>query len=249
MTLGALDPGRAYKSSEAAVGWLYGQVLADSINVGYRSLVLSGSTRSVTVTGPVDAWSFLSALDAAIAPSNWDVNVNGSEIWLGRVGVSRTVTWLDRLGWLLGYDTEPGEVEAATEALYPRQPSPIAVPLLSCSREDLTREQARQLDLDRFGRGFGNGFGDAELRRFRVQLDRPGFEALRAGWCLTGGVVTLSPYTLAQHLAGTVTAFSESSPVGYHRGRIVGVEGGDWIDAEGPHRLYETTLVLAAEVT
>lgn len=247
MTLGSFDPARAYKASDAAVGWLYGQVYVRSDLPGYRTLNLSGSTR--TLSGELlDAWDLLTALDTALSPSSWDVNVTGSSFWLGRVGVSRTVTWLDRLGWLLGYDTEPGEIEAATEALYPRAPSPIAIPLLSCEREDLTREQARQLRLDRFGRGFGNGFGDAEARRFRVMLDRPAFDALKAGWCLTGSAVTISPYTLAEHIAGTVTAFSDASPVGYHRGRILGVEGGDWVDNEGPHRLYETTLVLAAEV-
>lgn len=245
--LGTYDPARGYKPSERAVGWIYGRVFVRSDVPGYRSLSLDGVTRTVAGSA-LDAWELLEALDTALGASNWDVNIDGSAYWLGRVSVSRTVRWLDRLGWLLGFDAEPDEEEAPTEALWPRAPSPILIPLLSCEREEIPREQARRLQLDRFGRGFGDSFGDAETRRFRVMLDRPGFEALKAGWCLGGGIVTISPYTAAQHIAGTVTAFSATSPIGYHRGRVLGVEAGRWLDNAGPHRLYETSIVLATEV-
>jgi hypothetical protein len=245
------DATRAYPVGRRALTWIYGRAAVGLQTPGNRLIVLDGVTRTVSSVGGnfIDAWTLLNQLDVAMTASSWDVNITGSTYTLGRTGVTRTVTWLDRLGWLLGFDAEPGDTELPAELIAPRAASPIMVPLMSCEREPMLRDQERKLVLDRFGRGFGYVFGDAPIYRYRVLLDRVGFTALKAGWVLGGARVTLSPYTLAEHIAGTVTAFGDGSPIGYQRGRILGVEGGDWIDKDGPQNLYQCSLIVAAEVT
>lgn len=237
----------AYPQGIEPVAWLYGQVSVQSVYPGYRLISLDGATRTLT-SGAItlDAWDFLTALDTAMSPSNWDVNVSGSAFTLGRSGVSRTVLWPDRLGWLLGFDTEPGESEQPAEVILPRAPSPLMVPLLSVDPLPVVREQERRSMRRRLGQGGGFAFGDAETHRFRVLLDRVGVQALDAGWVFCGEVV-LSGNTLAEHLAGTAVPFSGSEPLGYRRGRVLSLDGGTWRDKAGPHDQFEAFLTLALE--
>ena len=161
-------------------------------------------------------------------------------------GAAAVVTWPDRLGALLGFDAEPGDAEPSATSLTPRAVSPCCLPLQSIERELVTREQQRSLVIDRFGRGLGSVFGDAEVWRLAVKMDKPTFLALRNGWAVSGCPVTVSGFTLAEHIAATAYAYDSDHAGGYHAGRIIGVEGGSWPDLTAGRTLYETTLILAA---
>ncbi|MFO0749127.1 MAG: hypothetical protein U1F43_26215 [Myxococcota bacterium] len=67
----------------------------------------------------------------------------------------------------------------------PFMPSPAAIPLLSCEASRVDRSQEREFKLDRFGRGHGFIFGNADLWRFHLVLEAPAKASLETGWCLS----------------------------------------------------------------
>lgn len=236
-----------YPAIPSGQTWIYGSA---HIGVpGHRQIKLGGVTYTITPppSQPLDFWDLLDEVDGAVAGAGWSLDVTGSS-WSLSGPSAAALEWPDRLGALLGFDAEPGDVEPLAAAYSPRAVSLACIPLESCERVQITREQERRLDVTRFGRGHGYSFGAADLWSLRVVVAREAFHALRSRWCVSGGPVVVSSYTLAQHLAGSAVAFDADHPTGYLRGRAIGVDGG-WPDASGPHRWFEFDLVMAVEVT
>lgn len=246
-------PGTTYPAGLHAAAWIYASSHQGTSGVwqppGYRQIQMGSTTRTLTGAGygqPMWPWELLDALDTAITPDGWSVAISGDSFELS--GPSLSVSWPDRLGWLLGFDAEPGDLEPAATVLTPRAASPMIVPLVSCARpEGETIESEVSARADRFGRGHGWAYGAARLVRLEVALDRRGFEALDTGWAISGGPVIVSSADLAAHAAGTPLPRSASQPSGYIRARILREEGGRWTDERGAKQFYRTTLILAQE--
>jgi len=239
----------AYPTAIGAVGWLYGSVYTDGWATavpGYRTIQIGASTYTIAsgAAQPYWFWEWLTALDTAIG-GGWGLALSGDTWTLGG-GAPAVVTWLDRTGWLLGFDAEPGDAEPSASSLSPRAPSPAAVPLISCERpEAMSRDAQSKLQISKFGRGHGWTYGAADVYRCRVKLDRLGFDALNTGWLLSGMPVALSPFDVETHALGGATAYDGAYPNGYLTGRILGTDGdGSWVG----ELVYETTLLLAVEV-
>lgn len=220
-----------------AVGWLYG---AGPPPVGYNKLRSGTTTYTIDTPDYVPITSFISNLDAA-TPWTWGQAADGRiQITAG----TNELTWLDRLGWLLGFDREGYESEGAiAPPVTARQISPAIIPLFARTYDRIERERERKLVIDRFGRGHGYVFGAADIWRWTLRLHRTGLAAWRTGWCARGPIY-LSPFTLAQHRASSITHHSPSNPGGLVICRVLGTEGAPRpIDRVG--RMYELTLVTA----
>lgn len=153
----------------------------------------------------------------------------------------------DRLLALLGYDVDVGEDLPRSSALSAPGPSPVCVPLAHCTWEVVDRAREREFALDRFLRGHGDTFGDAETWRLSIRLEEPAYRALETGWCLAGAIM-VSPFSLHEHLAATATPWSPTNPHGYIVGRVMGLEPGTWVDGTGPRRFWEGSLLIQREV-
>lgn len=235
-----------YPVWEQPVAWLFGYVDTDS--PGYRKLAVDGTT--VTLTPGYYAFpSLVFEVENALSAVDWYADFAGSGV-TGQVelgGSVATVTAVDRLAWLLGFDLEVGEVLGVGDLFQARAPSPAAVPLQHCVWSVVDREAERELQLDRFGRGHGYVYGAADVWRFSIRVDQAGYDALRTGWVLAGRVI-VSPFTPAQHKVGAAVAWSADTPTGYVTGRVLGLEpGGRWRDNTAGRRLWEGSLLV--EVT
>lgn len=240
---------RAYPTPLPAVSWIYGCVRTYGQGVpvpGYRSIKIGSTTYTIGTGGaePFWAWQWMLALDTAITGPQ-GLSLSGAS-WSITSPYPTYVEWVDRSGWLLGFDAEPGDQEPVAFTFAPRTASPIVVPLTSCDRPSLvTRDAQRSLKMTRFGRGLGWTYGAADVYRCAVRVDRAGFEALDSGWVTSGQPVIVSRFDLETHALGSAIAFSPSEPTGYLEGVILGSEGGLWDKGE---LFFETTLLIAVEV-
>ncbi len=215
------------------IGWL------DSGLPGYRSLTIGGTGHTIPdayqrVTEAVDA------LSSELAASGWSAEVLAN----GRVrltGSSADLTWPDRLGWLLGFETEPGDSDTGKTSLTSSSVPPGIVPLYGADVEAVDLTQEEDLSVDRHLRGHGYVWGGAAVWRVRAMASAEAVRALKAGWVLRGKV-TLSP-TLHPATAGAWDA--ETNPGGYLDGHVMGLESLTW---RGDARLVaDLTLLLVRE--
>lgn len=230
-----------YPTWTAPIGWLYGRVI--TADPGYRQVQVGVTVRTVA-SGAYWWHEFVTALNATLATAGWAAAADAQ----GRVtlsGSSAVITWPDRAGWLCGFDSEPADAEVAAASLTSRAVSPAALPLYSAVRRAVGRDQERQLKLNRHGRGHGYVFGAADIWRWTVRLHRTGLEALESGWCKSGRVL-VSPYTVAQHQAGSAVAWTAAASFGYVEGKVLGLDGGRWLDAA--RQLYEVDLIMTTAV-
>lgn len=222
------------KPPTGAVGWMFGWVPA----TGYCKVRVDSV--DLATTGDHDMRDFLNGLQSATGLT-WTTRADGR---MEVTGSGQTLTWLDRLGWLLGFDREGRQREGVAGTLTARSISPALIPLFSRTFERIDRERERSLVLDRWGRAHGYAWGDVDIFRWRVRMHRTGLEAWKTGWCARG-MVTLTPFGMDAHRAGAVTAWSPSTPGGAYGGRLLGTEGGAQpIDAA--RTMFDLTLVTAS---
>ena len=108
----------AYPEAIPAVAWIYGSVYTDGWATavpGYRTIKVGASTYTMAsgAAQPYWFWEWLTALDTAIG-GGWGLALSGSTWTLGG-GAPAVITWLDRTGWLLGFDSEPGDSEPSDD--------------------------------------------------------------------------------------------------------------------------------------
>ena len=200
------------------VGFLYGWV--DTSVPGYRRWS-EDSTAYQLPDAYQPFWDLVTAIDntsAAIADL------------YGRVTVQcgpKIVTWTDTLGWLLGMDVEPGQVEAQSGDRQSRVPCPGAIPCADLGVESVDRDREQQLVMSRWGRPYGWVWGaGAEIWRCRVKLHRLAVPQLRF---LRRGKITISPWNIVAHQDGDDVPYSPAQPFGTITGHVLGWDEGGWV--------------------
>ena len=219
--------------------WLVGWVDTDS--PGYRKVQINAGT--YTVAAQYQRFpGLLADINTAVAVAGWSITLNNK----GQVrftGSSATITWTDRLGWLLGMATDPADSPGATTSESSLVPPPGCIPLLSASWESVERMPEEQLIADRWQRSHGYVWGAAEVWRWRLRMVESAAHSLMQGHCLAGKI-TLTGVQPTESWSDT--AYSSSAPTGYLDGYVVGLEDSQWI---GPSReVFECTLLVAATV-
>ena len=211
---------------QTATAFLYGYV--DTDFSGYRTMTLAGHTRTVAA-GYYRCDAYITAINGAIAADGWAVvSTATGQTTLTKSSGTAAVGWTDRMGWLLGYDTEPETLEGTIGSIASRAVSPGAIPLLGATWEQVEVLKERQFVVDRSQRGHGYVFGTSRVWRWRLVMSSHALEALRTGWCLSGKVVISAKDPTA---LGTDSAWSASNTGGYLEGVPIGVEGVQWIDS------------------
>ena len=216
-------------SLPTANAWLYSWV--DTDVVGYRQITIDAGPFETLLTVPAGYYrwpDYIDAIDNEL--SSEDPGYSCSGLADGRVEVvgSSIIEWPDRLGWLLGFESEPGTNEGADSTVTSRAVAPGAIPLLSANWSAIDRKTENKIMVDRHLRGHGYAYGSADVWRWSVVMHVSALAALRAGWCLSGKVTVA---TEAPADFGSATAWSKTNPGGYVDGMILGVEGGEFIDA------------------
>lgn len=209
---------------------------------GYR-LVQIGASLIQVASGTyrwVDLITQLNTQLVAAGFAGCDVSAGyGTEI---STGTSDTLTFPDRLGWLLGYGTEAG-------ASVPWTADPIAAPfvapggvaLLGATWTEVILERERRAVLDRYRRSSGYVWGSARIWRLVLTMTRWALEALEAGW-LRSGRVAVVPVGGAP-----VVYHPETAPGGYLDGYFVGVEKVKWLDP-AQQRFAAVTVLMTTTV-
>lgn len=223
-----------------AQNWLYG-VYAPSFS--YQFLV--GSTLCYLGSGgTLD--EIITTLDARLAfdhTPDWHcevVDATRGQIQL-RGGNPSTLTAVDRLLAVLGFDMECGETLPSQVQFLSRVPSPLAIPLISCEGQKVDLKRDAPLKIDTFRRGHGSPFGRSEIWRFKCRVDAPAYKSLQAGFCMAR--VRVSPFNLSQHIAGSAVPRT-ATQLGYIDGQVLGLEAGAWVDPS-TRQFFDFTLVVA----
>lgn len=206
--------------------WLYGYV--DTDHPGYRKVTLGAS--AITVGAGYYRWDALvTAVNSAVSGAGWGLASTSTGITtLTKGSGTASVTWPDRLGWVLGFNTRPGTSEGTVGALTSRAVPPAAIPLLGATWDDVEVRKDTQFVVDRNLRGHGYVFGTSRVWRWRLVMSSGSLDALKTGWCLNGKVV-ISPANPTG--LGADTAWSSSNTDGYVEGVPIGVESVRWIDS------------------
>jgi hypothetical protein len=208
---------------------------------GYRTMRVGAST--ITIPSAYQAWpDFIDSLNTQLGAVSWAAAHDS----LGRVvltGSSSALTWVDRLGWLLGMDKEPLTGEGATTSMTSRVPPPGALPLLGATWSEVDIKRERRLTLDRYQRGHGYVWGSARVWRWSLTMHHAAVTQLQTGWCMRGKV-TISPVVASAYSGAT--AWSGSNADGYLEGHVVGLESIEW--RPGPAReLADVSLLVATQ--
>jgi len=217
--------------------FLYGY--ADTDHAGYRKLSLGGTV--YTVAAGNYRWdAYITAINSAIAGSDWTVaSTTTGQTTLAKGSGSAAVVWTDRLGWLLGFDQEPGASEGVVSSLAGRAIAPGAVPLLGATWDQVEISKERQFVVDRSQRGHGYVFGTSRIWRWQLVMSYNALRAVKSGWCLSGSVLVSAkdPTQL-----GSDAAWSSSNTGGYVEGVPIGIEGVRWLD--DLQRTAEVTMLM-----
>ena len=226
----------------AITAWLYGYV--DTGHPGYRSVRLGATTYTVA-EGHYRWDAYVTAINTAIGGSGWALTstATGQSVFAKASG-SAVVTWPDRLGWMLGFATEPVVAEASATSGYSRDVAPGAIPLAGATWESVTTAKERQLIVDRSQRGHGYVYGSALIWRWKLVMSAASLRALQTGWCLGGTVVISAKDPTA---LGSDSAWSTSNTGGFVEGQPVGIEGIKWIDTLQQHA--EVSLLMTTAGT
>lgn len=236
----------AYPTWLPGVNWIYPQ----SYRYPYGSHLTLDATQSTLNAGKHSLAEMITALDDDLVfrhSPDWHCAVDSAALGTVKLygSVAKTLTADDRLLAAMGFDLECGETLPAATEFVSRVVSPLAIPLQDCVTEKVDREKERTFKLDSFRRGHGDPYGKADIWRFRVMLDAPAVKAVKVGYC-EGAQVYVSPYTLSQHIAGTVVAWTPGG-TGYIAGQCLGFEAGAWVDPT-TRQFYRTSFLVATAV-
>lgn len=219
-------------------GYLYGYV--DTSVTGYQKA--RDDTGAVTVTvasGYYRADALITALDTALSAQSFGASHTNGQVIVTTNG-GDVLVWPDRLGWALGYGTEPGDegtfLQNGEDAAAPYV-APIMIPYLGADWSEVDTSREITLEVDRTRRGLPGVWGAARIWRWSLTLDEYAFEALQQGWCLRGKVAIEGSES---------SALGGSQADGALTGYALGLSGVEWL---GPTRSHcRATLIVASEV-
>tara|TARA_R100000655_G_scaffold24510_1_gene49607 strand:- start:6544 stop:7236 length:693 start_codon:yes stop_codon:yes gene_type:complete len=221
--------------------WLYSWV--DTGSPGYKKVNIAGS--AITISDGHRRWpDYISQIHSTVAGVNAAYYCVANATGGVRLGGAPTITWTDRLGWLLGMGSEPGDTAGSATYSDSVEVAPGAVPLLSASWSAINRKSEEKLLVDRHLRGHGYVYGAADLWKWRILVHVSAVPSFKAGFCLSGKV-TISSYAPSDF--GSDSAFSKANADGYVDGHVIGVSGGKWLD--DTRTIWSTDLIMAREVT
>lgn len=219
-----------------ANAWLRGFI--NSNLPGYAKVDVGGAERTATSAKddePFDTWVD-TKLESAITGDGWATSIDTS----GRVtlsGTSAEIIWPDRLGWLMGFDAEPGDSEGTVTSITSRFVPPGQIPLLGAKPLDMVSDREVTLEIDRRMRPHASVFGTSNVWRYLLTMTRWAYDALITGWCLRGGV---------EIDFGDASVFSSTNPDGLVSGWVIGIESANHIGPSGMvNRPVEVVLLLA----
>jgi len=217
------------------LGWHYGSV------PGYTEIKINSDQYS---QGP----GYLS-MPAMVADLHSQMSGDGHSIAIGadgRVTVTAgaspiTVTWADRLGWLLGFGTEPAQTTTSATASVTGAVSPGIIPLYGAQWDGIALRQEVDLRSDRQLRGHGYAWGTAAIWNFTLTMSADAVAALQSGWCARGKI-TISP-TLTLGNAWDAT----TDPGGYIDGHVLSIGPPQWQSDLRTVAVVELLLARAVE--
>lgn len=222
-----------------AQGWLYSWV--DTSVPGYRTFDF-GATAITATSGHV-RWDLLMAdiitkADTASGNAALEYRADGRMAWVPPGGASATITWTDRLGWLMGFGVEAGVADYEwinMDTSLSRFVPPGGIPCLGVSWSEVEVQSEAEAVLDKHRRRLGFVFGAARLWRLRLTMTRWALQSLLTGWCLRGKVTAVC--------GNDTTAIGPSEPGGAVTGYVLGLDRVSWLDPEHQRRaLVELTV-------
>lgn len=209
---------------------------------GHRNIQVG--TKLLQVASGTYRWdAFITQIDTQLIAMGFlgcQLNAGyGVDIYLNSAD---TLSFPDRLGWLMGYGVDGGSSVPTTAD--PRSapfPAPGGVALLGATWTEVTLERERRAILDRHLRSTGYVWGSARLWRLVLTMTRGASEAFAAGWLRAGRVAVVPVGNEAVPLTPAVR------PDGYLDGYIVAADT-KWIDPS-TQRFAEVTAILATTVS
>lgn len=220
-----------------AHGFLWSWV--DTALPGYRDITIGGTPATIAA-GYKRFDEYVSDLDAVL-PASWTAEFSTYAGQVTLTGPASTVSFTDRMGWLLGICGEPtttfSSVTYCTSAFVP----PGGIPLLGVTWDEVDIQRDREVLYDRSRRQQGYVFGGSRVWRIRATVTRYALEALLTGWCLRGKVTIQS--------AGNTGTMSGSEPGGELTGHVLGLTDVSWIDAESLQGLASVSMLVTTTTT
>jgi hypothetical protein len=209
-----------------AMGWLYSWV--DTSVVGYRRF--AGDLATFTLASAYQRWdvfvaAFKTEVDNAAGDPSFDALADGRMEFRDGGAGSYSITWPDRLGWLLGYGVEAGAVDGewpASDVSRSRFVPPGGIPLLSCSWSEVDVATDGDAILDRHRKRQGYVYGAARLWSVRATMTRWALQALMTGWCLRGKLTAVA--------LSELNAIGPAEPGGAITGYVLGLDRVTWLD-------------------
>ena len=219
--------------------FLYGYV--QSLTPGYRSIVIGGTTYTVSATTAAGVVfpEYVAALNTALSGSGWTASIAATGA-VQLAGSSAAVAFPDSLGLLLGIPVPPGVSAGTVTAVTSSTPPLACLPLYGATWDQVDIRRSVQYEVTRMARTHGYVYGGARVYRVQMTMDRHALTALKKGWCSRAQVRIEGKATGA---TGTPSnAISSSNPSGYIEGYPLGVQGVRWLD--GVQELAEVTLLV-----
>jgi len=211
----------------------------DTALPGYRDITIGGTP--ATVAADYKRFDeYVSDLDAVL-PASWTASWDSTTGRVTLSGPSSTVSFTDRMGWLLGMCGEPTTTFTSITSKASTFVPPGCIPCLGVTWDEVDIQRDREVLYDRSRRQQGYVFGGSRVWRVRATVTRYALEALLTGWCLRGKV------TIRQ--GSNASAISGSVEDGAITGHVLGLTDVSWIDAESLQGLASVSMLVTTTTT
>lgn len=215
------------------MGWV------DTALPGYRDITIAGTP--ATVAAAYKRFDeFIQDLDAVL-PASWTAAWDSSTGQVTLSGSSQTVSFTDRMGWLLGMASEPTATFTSITSRASVVVPPGCIPCLGITWDEVDIQRDREVLYDRSRRQQGYVFGGSRVWRVRATMTRYSLEALLQGWVLRGKVTIQTN--------GNTATMSASEPGGELTGHVLGLQDVAWLDAESTQGLASVTMLVTTTTT
>lgn len=207
--------------SHTPEAWLYAYIQTSA--PGYRKVSIGGTTYTIANTGDSGVlWpDFIDSLDTAINASGWSAEILAS----GAVrlsGPSAAVTWIDRLGALLGMAADPqtalGTITSATSSVVPYG----GIPLYGATWKTVDISRSVEYEVSRVARTHGYVYGGARLWIWSLTMDRHALDAVRRGFVMRRRIRITG--------AGVSADIDNNNPDGGLTAWPLGIKSVRWLD-------------------
>jgi hypothetical protein len=206
---------------------------------GYRDITIGGT--AATVADDYQRFDeYVQGIDAVL-PGGWTAQFDSTYGHVTLSGSSSTVSFADRMGWLLGICGEPTTTFTSSTSLVSSFVPPGCIPCLGIVWDEVDIERDREVLYDRSRRQQGYVFGGSRVWRIRATMTRYALEALLTGWCLRGKVTIQT--------AGDTNTMSSSQPGGELTGYVLGLTNVSWIDADSLQGLASVSMLVTTTTT